>query len=139
MSDKALYDLNIYQSDFIEKTLDSNKSFSKTVIIIGGETLGTGDEKIGKTLMQGYLCEVSRQEPFPKSIVLINSGVKLAVENLSKASKYLKLLQTNGTQIYCGETSLDYYKLKAFIDVGEIVSMQKIVKIVAEATNVITL
>ena len=48
-----------------------------TVIAIGSECMGNGDDKLGATLMKGFLYAVSQQEELPRAILFYNSGAKL--------------------------------------------------------------
>ena len=51
-----------------------------TVIAIGSNCMGSGDDELGATLMKGYIYAVSQQEELPKAILFYNGGAKLTVE-----------------------------------------------------------
>lgn len=110
----------------------------KHVIIINSDTLGRGDEGIGKTLLGTFLRKVLASINKPDAIVFYNSGVKL----LTPQSYYLEVLDALersgvellacGTCVYkvCGQHSLS---------VGRISNMDEIADMILYADKVVTL
>ncbi len=120
--------------DFVQKRPD----LSNTVVLIGNEYMGSGAPELGEILMKGYLYALSEAEPYPKAILLINSGVKLSTVNEATIQSLIKLSEM-GTEIYNCGTCLDYYQLKDLLKVGEITNMYTIVEYMNEAGNTIVL
>ena len=71
---------------------------SNTVVAIGSDCMGNGDDQLGRTLMKGFLYAVSQLEQLPKTILLYNGGVKLAVEGAVSVED-LKSMEAQGVQV----------------------------------------
>ena len=50
-----------------------------TVVALTAETMGTGDDVLGKILMKGFVYALTEQDQLPETIVLYNGGAKLSV------------------------------------------------------------
>jgi len=123
-----------YQDDNIEKRPD----LSNVVFLIGTDVLGEGDRELGEILMKGYIYALTEYEPYPKAIIFVNSGVKLAIEGAATLP-HLKQLQEVGSEIMICGTCLDYYGIKPLLAVGEVTNMYSIVEYMSEAGNTIKL
>ena len=51
-----------------------------TVVVIGTNCLGSGDDTLGATLMKGFLYALSQQERLPRTILFYNGGAKITTE-----------------------------------------------------------
>lgn len=107
-----------------------------TVVVISADTMGTGDEKLGRILMKGFLYALRNVSPLPDALIMYNSGVKLAVKG-SEALEDLKDLQESGVAVMTCGTCLDYYNIKDERAVGEVVNMYVICQHLMEAKKVI--
>lgn len=110
----------------------------KEVIVITKDTLGEGERELGEILMKGFLFTLTESDPLPKSVILMNSGVKLSTKTKA-AIENLKILEEKGVEILSCGTCLDYYNLKEDLQVGTVSNMYTIVENMKEATKVITL
>jgi selenium metabolism protein YedF len=108
------------------------------VIIISKTRLGEGSEELGKILMKGYIYSLTEVFPYPKAIIFLNSGVKLAVEG-SEVITHLRNLEASGVEIISCGTCLDYFKIKNSLQVGSIGNMYTIVEKSNSAKNTIKL
>ena len=108
------------------------------VLLMTTDTLGAGDEALGKKLMSSYLYTLTQCEDVPGTIILMNAGVNLAVEG-SLVLEDLKHLAGNGVTIMACGTCLDYYGLKEKLGVGEVGNMQKSAELMNRGDKVITL
>ncbi|MCM8711941.1 sulfurtransferase-like selenium metabolism protein YedF [Clostridium sp. SYSU_GA19001] len=122
-------DLNIKKNELEKSTL---------VILITSDKLGSGDDTLGATLMKSYLYALSESDKLPTDLFLINSGVKLAAEG-SDVLDSLKKLQERGVKIASCGVCLDFYKLKEFLQIGEITNMYNIIEKTNNAGNTIKL
>jgi len=95
------------------------------VILIGSDTLGGSDEKLGKLLMSNFLRLLGERPELPRYIILWNCGVKLAAAN-SETVGFLKALQDRGVQIISCRTCLEYFGLQERVAAGEIDGMVRI-------------
>ena len=108
------------------------------VIFIRSNLLGIGSDELGGLLIKSFFYAVSQTpDRLPAKIVLINSGVKLAVTD-SPVLKDLQALVAAGVEILACGTCLDFYGLKEQLAVGHISNMYTIYEVMA-AHAVITL
>lgn len=136
-----LFEVSIFKGGYEgapEELPESKPDLANTVILIGSEFMGKGDDGLGEILMKGYLYALSEYTPYPKAILLVNSGIKLSTVNTATIES-LKKLEQGGTEIWSCGTCLDYYKLKEMLAVGGITNMYTIVEYMNEAGNTITL
>lgn len=135
---EAGYEVSIFKGGFMEVMPEKRPDLSETVIVIGTDVLGEGDRKLGEILMKGYLYALTEYEPYPKAIIMLNSGVNLALKGAATVDHLKKLLEM-GTEVLCCGTCLDYYNAKMLLEVGEVTNMYTIVEKMAEANNTIKL
>jgi selenium metabolism protein YedF len=96
------------------------------VYLVASDTLGEGEEELGKILIKGFLSTLLDIKPQPKKVIFLNAGVKLAV--LEKdVTAVLADLEAAGVKILLCGTCLDYYNLSDQVEVGEVSNMYEIV------------
>jgi selenium metabolism protein YedF len=100
--------------------------------------MGEGAVELGKILIKSYIYALAEVQPHPKAVILLNSGVRLAVEG-SDSVVHLKALEANGVEILSCGTCLDFYNLKEKLVTGEISNMYTIVEKLNSAANTITI
>jgi len=88
--------------------------------------------------MKGFVYTLTQSKPYPKFVLLVNSGVKLACEG-SDSIEDLKTLAKNGVEIIACGTCLDFFELKSTLKIGEVGNMYDIVDTMNAADKVITL
>lgn len=108
----------------------------QTVAVIDSAAMGTGDEKLGRILMKGFLYALSQLTELPAKILFYNSGVYLTTEG-SDSLDDLKSMQEQGVEIFSCGTCLDFYERKDKLLVGDISNMYQIVEAMAQADHVI--
>lgn len=106
---------------------DKKQASGSFSVVITGTSLGSGDEQLGKALMQGYLYGLKHATNTPKCIILVNRGVLLATEG-SEALPELKALAEKGVEIVSSQASLDFYGLVGRLAVGSAADMKEIVE-----------
>jgi selenium metabolism protein YedF len=77
-------------------------------------------------------------EVMPRTIVFVNSGVKLACEG-SKVLEHLMIMEKKGVEILSCGTCLDYYKLKEKLCVGQVTNMYTILEKMTNSNKVISI
>ncbi|TCO77997.1 sulfurtransferase-like selenium metabolism protein YedF [Marinisporobacter balticus] len=107
-------------------------------ILFGSDTLGEGSEELGKILMKGYVYTLTEYTPYPKTLLFMNSGVKLTTEG-SEVLGYLKQLESEGVEVLVCGTCLDYFHLKDKRAVGSVSNMYAIVDAFHGSKNRVTL
>ncbi|MCT4565573.1 MAG: sulfurtransferase-like selenium metabolism protein YedF [Maledivibacter sp.] len=131
------YHVNIYkgilENDFIPKDMSSTRDLA---ILIGKDTMGEGSEELGNVLMKGYFYTLTEAKPYPKSILFINSAVKLTTEG-SEVIDHIRKLEGEGVEILSCGTCLDYFNLKDKLVVGGVSNMYTIVEKMNDAKNTI--
>lgn len=100
------------------------------VVVIDRQTMGQGDERLGKTLMKSFIYAYTEQDILPKYILFYNSGAYLSVEE-SAVLEDLQLLVSKGVTILTCGACLDFYQLTEKLAVGEITNMYRIVEIMS--------
>jgi len=108
------------------------------VMVLSSERMGRGDDALGAILMRSLLYTLGEVEPAPKTLILYNSGVKLAVEG-SPVLEELATLQARGVEILVCGTCLGYFDLKDRLQVGTISNMYAIAEALLAAGNAITI
>lgn len=102
------------------------ESAARKVYLIASDTLGEGEEELGKILIKGFLSTLLDIEPLPKKVIFLNAGVKLAVLE-ADVKRTLADLEAAGVKILLCGTCLDYYELSDQVEVGEVSNMYEIV------------
>lgn len=101
------------------------------VVLIGSDTLGSSDEKLGTILMSSFLRLLGQREELPKFIVLWNGGVKLAARD-TETVDFVKTLEDRGVKVILCRTCVEYFGLEESLGAGEIDGMVRIQEILAD-------
>lgn len=109
-----------------------------TVFYITADSLGRGDEDLGKMLMQGLLGALAKEEKQPAKIIFTHTGVNLVCTG-SVVLDSLKILAGKGVEILACGTCIDYYNLKEKVAAGRITNVYEVANSLMAAENVITL
>ena len=107
-------------------------------IFISSDKIGNGNDELGAVLMKGFIYTLTESKPYPKSILLVNSGVKLSTENYDTIEN-LKILEEAGVEILSCGTCLDYYGLKESLKLGSVTNMYTIVDIMKNSLQTISI
>jgi selenium metabolism protein YedF len=91
-------------------------------LFIAANTIGRGDDTLGSKLMLAFLTTLSELDARPSAVILMNSGVRLATEEL-QAVAHLRKLADAGAEIHVCGACLDYFGLKGKLQVGVISNM----------------
>lgn len=126
-----------FEGPDISRTLAVDPAYD-TMILITKEVLGTGSDELGALLMRSYLYTLAASDQLPSAVVLINGGVKLAVEG-STVLEHLHTLSGKGVDILACGTCLDYYRLKDKLMVGSVTNMYSILEWMNASGKVITI
>lgn len=106
------------------------------VVVITSETMGRGDDTLGRLLMKGFIFALSKQETPPATVLLYNGGAKLSCEG-SESLEDLKNLEAWGVKILTCGTCLNHYGLSEKLSVGTVSNMYDIVETLTKATLVV--
>jgi len=106
------------------------------VIFITGNMVGSGDEKLGHILMEGFINALPEQDRIPDKILFMNAGVKLTVQGASVLGALRKLTDRGCEILVCG-TCLEYFSLTDKLSVGTVSNMFAIQSALLEADSVV--
>lgn len=108
------------------------------VVFVPGDSLGRGPAELGERLAAAFFHTLLEVGPKPKTIIFMNSGVKLAVEG-SRALEDLRTLATQGIDILACGTCLSYFELTDKLAVGRVSNMYDIATALLEAGKIVEL
>lgn len=120
--------------DEIETAPETGKK--NTVVVLGSNIMGNGSDELGEILMKGFVFALTKVNVLPKTVLLYNSGVKLASEG-SDSIADLKVLEEEGVEILACGTCLNYYELSDKLQVGSVTNMYEIVEKMTEASLIV--
>ena len=144
MSREMGYDYSVEESGEIFKIVinkmreevEIRDSEENTVVVIDSVHMGKGDEELGRILMKGFVYTLSEMEDIPKTILLYNEGVKLAVKGADSLQDLITLEERGVEILSCG-TCLNFYGIAEELGVGSITNMYTILERQMNATRVI--
>jgi selenium metabolism protein YedF len=95
------------------------------VIVLSSDRLGRGNDELGEVLMQSFVHTLLTLEPRPDTIILYNTGVRLAGRE-SALIEDLKQLEAAGVALFVCGTCVNYFQLKEQLGAGIISNMYDI-------------
>lgn len=116
----------------------SKEAEESITIVVTSDKLGQGEEALGKVLIKSYTYALTEAAPLPKTMVFLNSGVKLTTEG-SEVLENLQKLQDMGVEIMSCGTCLDFHGLKEKLKVGIVGNMYGIIEKMNGASKVINI
>lgn len=137
---KGDFYLNINKGKTSSLTISKEKGNQTEdfVILIGKDTMGSGDDTLGNILMKGYIYTLTETKPYPKAILFVNSGIKLTIDS-SEVLDHLTQLKESGVELLSCGTCLDFYGYKDNLAIGEVTNMYNIVEMTNTAGKTITI
>lgn len=108
------------------------------LFLFGSDSLGSGNDELGRVLATEVLIDLELQEDLPGVILFYNSGVKL-LEKGAPSAEAAKALSELGVEILADSVSIDAYDLEGKIVCGEIVDPYVVVALLSSHHGVITL
>jgi selenium metabolism protein YedF len=106
------------------------------LVVLSANTMGTGDVKLGTSLMKAFVFALTKQDHLPDTILCYNTGAYLTCEGADTLED-LKLLESEGVTILTCGTCLDFYGLKEKLAVGSVTNMYDIVERMENAAQII--
>ena len=106
------------------------------LVVLSGNVMGTGDPKLGTSLMKAFVFALTKQDQLPDTILCYNTGAYLTCEGADTLED-LKLLESEGVTILTCGTCLDFYGLKEKLAVGGVTNMYDIVERMENAAQII--
>lgn len=106
------------------------------LVVLSGNTMGSGDERLGKALMKAFVFALTKQDVLPETILCYNTGAYLTTDGADTLED-LKLLESEGVTILTCGTCLDFYGLKEKLAVGGVTNMYDIVERMESAQTIV--
>ena len=106
------------------------------LVVLSANVMGTGDVKLGTSLMKAFVFALTKQDQLPDTILCYNTGAYLTCEGADTLED-LKLLESEGVTILTCGTCLDFYGLKEKLAVGGVTNMYDIVERMESAAQII--
>lgn len=135
--------MDISSGGAVEKTAEGNAvecqpdmKSKGMVVVLSANVMGTGDEKLGKSLMKAFVFALTKQDVLPETILCYNTGAFLTSEDADTLED-LKNLEAEGVNIMTCGTCLDFYGIKDKLAVGTVTNMYEIVETMENAGKVI--
>jgi selenium metabolism protein YedF len=119
-------------------TQQESGELHKIAVLIATDRMGTGDDTLGQKLVFNFIDTLKEMGPELWRVVLLNGGVKLAVEG-SDNLPGLQRLEKEGVRILVCGTCLNHFGLFEKKRVGETTNMLDIVTVMQVADKVISL
>ncbi len=113
------------------------KQESKIAVLVGTDSMGKGDEMLGRKLIINFIATLKEMGPELWRLILLNGGVKLTVEG-SECLAALTALEKDGVQVLVCGTCLNYFGLLEKKLAGETTNMLDIVTAMQLADKVIS-
>ncbi|MGI6381694.1 MAG: sulfurtransferase-like selenium metabolism protein YedF [Tissierellaceae bacterium] len=133
--DESYYYIDIYKGQVeLDGEVDKDKDLKDMVIAITADTMGKGNEELGKILIKSFVYTVSETPPYPKTMVFYNGGVRLTCQGSPVLDDLIRLEDKGVEIISCG-TCLDFLELKDKLKVGSISNMYTIYEKLREPKN----
>lgn len=109
---------------------------AKTFWIVS-DRLGSGDDELGRVLMRNFVYSLARGDEAPERIMLMNAGVKLALDGAGTVPD-LRILVERGCAVKVCGTCLDYFRAVGGLAVGEVGDMAGSAAWLAGGPDVVT-
>ncbi len=120
-----------------QQHISSSKQVS-TIVVIASDSIGQGDDVLGRVLMKAFLNTLREQGQKPQHIIFMNNGVKLTVDQSEFLEDVTRLEQAGIQILVCG-TCLDFFHLKELVRVGTVSNFFEITQLLLTADKVIRL
>ena len=108
----------------------------KTIAFITSDTMGQGDDELGRILMKNYLFTLAEMATVPDLMLLVNAAVKLPCEG-SDALEALDKIACMGVDIAACGLCLEFFELKDKLAVGRTTNMLEVADSLQTAGRII--
>jgi len=107
-----------------------------TFLYLNSDKIGSGDEALGKILMESFLEKLIKSGIQINAIGCVNSGINLTTSG-SHVIDILKNFKKKGAGIASCGTCLDFYDKRDKLAIGKIGTMEQTVQLMLSADKVI--
>ena len=108
----------------------------RVVVQVAADSMGIGDEELGKKLLKGFIYSLTQLDQLPTTMLFYNSGAHVTCEG-SASLDDLKNLADAGVEILTCGTCLEHYGIADKLAVGEVTNMYVIAQKLTGASVVV--
>jgi tRNA 2-thiouridine synthesizing protein A len=108
----------------------------RVAVLLASATIGHGDDDLGRLLMIAFVKTLKSLDPRPRTLLLMNGGVRLAAEG-SELVDALRELEAEGAELLVCGTCLDFFRLKEKLRAGRVSNMFEIASRLVAADRVL--
>jgi selenium metabolism protein YedF len=127
---------NIDPAAIADNAVSCSTSSGDLVVVISSETMGRGDDDLGRILMKAFIHTLIQADELPVKILFYNTAVKLAAVD-SEVVDDLKTLTEAGVEILLCGTCVNFYNLTGKTGAGKITNMFEILSVMSTAGRLI--
>ncbi len=133
---------SVSEKDITEEPMDESEECildqrkKGMVVVLSGDVMGNGDEKLGKALMKAFVFALTKQDQLPETVLCYNRGAFLSCQGADTLED-LKLLEAEGVTVLTCGTCLDFYDIKEKLAVGTVTNMYEIVGVMEQAKTIV--
>lgn len=135
---KGAFIIEIVKGEPLKEKVSEKHTAGGTVLFAGSDKVGRGPDELGAILISSLFGALQEVKPLPRTIVFMNSGVKLTVQDSPVLDK-IRGLEKLGVEILICGTCLDYFRLKDKVGVGTVSNIFAILETLLTASNVVSL
>lgn len=114
----------------------SSPETGPVVVVISADTMGRGDEDLGKVLVRSFFHTMNEGLPRPDTVIFYNTGARLATEG-SDVLEDIRAMEGKGSKILVCGTCLDFLQIKDKLAVGRVSNMYTIAETLFAAGRLI--
>lgn len=105
----------------------------ETVVQFASDAIGgTADGELGRILLEQFIAGLAEREEAPDALLFYKRGIFLTCTG-SRVLKNLQTLQEKGARLLVNDTSLEYYRMREQLQIGEEAGMQEMEEILLKA------
>ena len=108
----------------------------RVVVQVAADSMGIGDEELGKKLLKGFIYSLTQLDHLPTTMLFYNSGARVTCEG-SASLDDLRNLADAGVEILTCGTCLEHYGIADKLAVGEVTNMYLIAQKLTGASVVV--
>ena len=118
------------------KTGTAKPQAGPSVFVLSQDRMGRGDDDLGYVLIKAFLHTLTEIEQLPDTLIMYNTGAKLAAEG-SEVLDDLRKLEEMGVEILVCGTCANYFGLSGKIGAGKISNMYDIAGAMASSGRLV--
>ena len=118
--------------------MTTERAQGETVVTVSAETMGSGNDHLGRSLMTRFLHALATAEHKPDAVVFYNAAVRL-LEPGSAHLDSLGVLKDAGVDLLACATSAEFFAGQERLALGRTCNMREIVQRLMAAEKVVTI